>query len=218
MLGILKAAISAFVKYPKGEAEARLSGFRSLMVSHGEPSLLELSRAGRLFNGGTTAVANARAPVTDIPTTTANWLLYNPANNPRCLVIIAAGVFLGSGTADTGVMLIGGTTALKLTDANSVVANATGHAIASTRGSGNASRAFLGVGATIPTSAPQYVTIAGMQNQASTTPGNGVVGQVNGFGVVPPGYGFAVDVLSGVGTTAKYGINLLFAELELDLD
>jgi len=94
--------VDTLVKWAKGPAQARLTGFRSLAVAQAEPAWLELSRSGRLFVAGTTAVASARAPVQDLPTTTANWLLFNPLSSNRTLAILQAGAFLGSGTADTG--------------------------------------------------------------------------------------------------------------------
>jgi len=224
MLTALKAAIGALVKYPKAdEAGLQLTGFRSLKTAAVEPPLLELARAGRLFTAGTIAVAGARAPVQDVPTTTANWLLFNPASSPYCLVPLKVAAYLGSGTADTGAALIAGVTAQKLPDSAALTANAANHAVGSVRGGYSQGRAFLGVGVTVPTMAVtlttfQWDVLASCQNAASTTPGTGVVGWTSGAAVVPPGFGYAIDVVSGAGTTAKFSVQVLFAALELDLD
>src|SRR5262245_11424353 len=123
MLGSLRVVIDAVTKWGKGAADARATPFRSLAVAITEPDLFELSRSGRLFVASTTAVAGGRAPTVDLATTTANWLLFNPADSPRALTVVSLGYYLASGTADKGSSLFAGVTAQKLADSAALTAN-----------------------------------------------------------------------------------------------
>src|ERR1700693_3567016 len=98
----------AFV--PSGEATATMRGSkaRSGVMTLPEPALTELARTGRLFYGGTTAVAGAIAPVADYPTTAGPLGLFT-ATRPAsliCAVIDQITFFGASGTQAAGATLV----------------------------------------------------------------------------------------------------------------
>lgn len=220
MMWPLKALYGLFGKVSRGEVDLQATGYRSLRVAQVEPEYLELARAGRLFIAATSIATNGRAPVTDVPTTTANWCLFNPATNRNNhLAILEAGFWNSGGTTAVGQTLIGGVTPLPL--ATAIAANATGHTVGNTRGanpSGGAVLPFLSVNVTVPSMAAQFGILGSMESTADATVGAGGVWKQGGKHLVPPGHGFAVDIISGAGTSPKLAIYILGAILEVDAE
>lgn len=181
-----------------------------------ETNMLELARSGRLFHGGTTAVANGIAPVADFPTTTAGLALYNAnVGTKKCLVLDKVAFMLGSGTSTAGGTLVAAVTSQAVLDAQRPTANGTGLANNSARGMADNSQAFWKASLTIPAGANWWTVGANFQLAAAN------LGQGNGqfeiFMIVPPTYAACFSVISGTGTNPLYSIGVRFAVVELDL-
>ena len=183
--------------------------FGSLRSAPYEPRYAELARNGRLFTASIT-VAQAIAPLQVLPTTVAGFYLHNAdTSNSVYLLPLRVGVALASGTADTGISLVGWVT--PSATVSPISANGTGCLVQGTRGGGSSS-AFFGVSQTVPVGGAP-ITIATVANAASTTPGVGATGDCEGCFLIRPSYGFCLHGLSGAGTTAKLIVNILWAEL-----
>ena len=191
------------------------SGFGSLRMSKFEPDLLELCRSGRLYVASTSIATNGQASVQDVPTTTASFSLYNNSAG-KYLTPLRMGAFNSGGTTGAGFTLLAGVTPLPL--ATPAVANGTGHTVGSLRGGTVGNLVFLATAVTVPTMAANFVAVGGIETAADATVGCGAVFDVAGMFIVPYGYSLAAAVLSGAGTSPKYGISVVFALLELDLD
>ena len=63
------------------------------------------------------------------------------------------------------------------------------------------------------------MAVGGLGGQAAsaTVGGHMVSADVGGMFVVPPLYSFAAHIVSGTGTTAKYSVGCIYAEIEADL-
>jgi len=212
---LIDLIVSRFQKAANGgQQPARATQYGSQAVAQVEPSLLELTRAGVRFGGGLSIIANAVAPVQAIPTTTAGILIYN-ADDVKSLVIDHATMFLASGTSDIGALLMAAVTG-RILETNAPAAMTTGWAVGSLSGSAKTSPVKIGAAVTIPAGAV-WMALAGNAQPVATTAGaSGNPAQLNGGLIVPPRCGLALAVLSGAGTTAKYGMSFSWSELELD--
>ncbi len=197
-----------------GKPQARATSFESLAVAQVEPKRAELARAGRLFVGGNSIIANGIAPVAAIPTTTAALALYNNANaGGRSLVLERLRFWLGSGTAAAGATLLG---AVAGPIATPPTVHATGYAASSASGVGT-SRALWTTALTIPSAA--WVGLLSTLQPAAANVGQGDgEAVIDGGIVIPPGFALGLVVLSGAGTSPLYGVSAEWAELELDLE
>lgn len=179
----------------------------------------QLARLGLLYCISAGVVANAKAPVTDIGTTTAAWALYNgnTAASGINLYVGKVGVHLASGTSDIGATLWMG---MSPTAQSSAVSAATG-IVGPKSLSASSARTSLAVlgGAVTLAGAPAWVPIGGLANHAAAaTPGSGVVVDLNGGLIIPPLFACGFTVLSGAGTTAKYAVSISeYAEYRTDL-
>lgn len=211
--------LSRFIVKQFGQDTQGLSGTGagSVRVAELEPPFTELGRAGRRFVASPGVVANAVAPVTDMPTTASMYAVYNgePASGKSYLIEALSG-YLASGTAAVGATIICGVT----TGAQAAVpAAGTGVLVKSASGSALGTRAVYASGLAL-TNAPAWFPIGGNGQSAGTTPGLGGYPLMlpPGMFIVPPGYCFAMHVLSGAGTSAKYSLGCIWSELELDLE
>lgn len=192
--------------------KTRLNSLRTTILE--EPGF-EMGRAFRSFIAGTSAVAGGVAPVTDVPTTTAAWGLFNAnAAGGRLLHIKRVGLFYASGTAGAdGAALVGGVTSTPL--ATPLTANSSNHKTSCTRGTGVVNH-YLGTAQTVALSAWGLLTPSTYVGAATVT-GLAMVSDIASLGfVVPPQYAFALSALGDTGTTAKYGVVIYYDEIDGD--
>lgn len=214
----IEGLVSRFTRRPNDTYRGvRLTGLGSQAIAVTEPSYVELNRANKIFGAVVGNGATFKAPVTAVPTTTATWAIWNgEPDGGKSYVILQAGFFLASGTAAVGASLIA---------AVSNIRHATQSAYASTvihsmGGGGKTTKAVLANAVTIAGTQPPWVQLAADGSlTAAATIGQGLVARdLGGLYLVRPGGVFALDVLSGTGTTALYGVSVIWAELELDLE
>lgn len=197
------------------EVFGRGGQYGAQMAQQQLPDLLEMARNGWLYVLSAGVVANAKAPVTDFGTTTAAWALYNgnltTVSPGYCVIPIVISVHLASGTADTGASLLLG---MSSAAQGSALTNATG-VVGPKCTTPTQSRASLATltGAATLAGAPAWMPWGSMQNAASTTPGTGLFIYPAGAYIIQPTYALGMTVLSGAGTTAKYAVSVLYAEL-----
>jgi hypothetical protein len=191
------------------------SAMGSLLVQQQEPAYTHAAAEGRVFAFSTGVIANAAIPVADVPTTAAAWALYNTAasTSKRCLVPFLVTAYQASGTPAVNAALLGGVATVVQ---GSALTAASGSAVKATNGSAKAANAVLATGATLA-GAPAWVSLGG-NNQSATAGVGGPFGQLSPYGtfVVPAGFAFGMTILSGVGTSAKYGVCGFFMEVDLD--
>ncbi len=141
------------------------------------------------------------------PSTTAGALLSNnfPASNPKFIVPLRISAALTGGTAAAGASIIAGVTPGPL--ATVLAAHGTGQTVGSTNGRTNpwAPNVWYNAAQTVPTMAAQYLIVGGEETTADATVGQGFGPyDVAGMFVVPAGgFGLALGVLSGAGTSPQ---------------
>lgn len=216
MAGSVNAIVA--VGTGSGPLQMELSRLKALRVTMLESWGFELGRVARSFVAGTNIIANAVAPVTAIPTTTAAWVLNNAnaAGSGKLLHIKAVGLFYASGTAGAdGAALMGGVTPTVL--ATQLTANGTGHNTQATRGFGAVNH-YMDVSKTVPSGIAWGLLAPSTYIGAATVTGLAMMADVRHLGlVVPPQFAFAASALGDTGTTAKYGITVWYDEIDGDL-
>lgn len=209
--------VSRFQRTSNGNQQpARATQYGSLATAPVEPALLELTRAGARYGGGLQIIANAIASVQAIPTTAPTLVLFN-ADDKKSLIVDQLGMFLASGTADQGATLLTAVTP-KIAAASIPAAMQTGWNIGNLSGSVKGCKTLWATGVTVPAGSVYMAVQSNTQPAANTVGAGGNPVQLNGGIIVPPGCALALAVLSGAGTTAKYGVMAAWSELELDLE
>lgn len=204
------------LKAGKGDLEVRATHLESLAVDQVAPAALERARAGRMFQWGPQNGVTGIAPVAALPTTAAQWTIWNADQN-CALVFEELGVLLASGTAAAGVVLLVAPFQLPTTTG----AQATGMAITncSTRSKiGSLALFKSGVTITQPT-APVWYPAA--KSDSANTAVLSVAAEnraIQGALIVPPQTGLGFVVLSGAGTTPLFCPFGKHFEVELDLE
>lgn len=190
-----------------------LSGLGSNRFAQCEPSLFELSRAGRLF-GMSLTVAASVIPVQTVPTTTASVCIFNAASaGGKLIVPLRLGFFNASGTSDKGQILLASVTSTTL--ATPLTANGTGYVIGGLRSGDTVSVAFADSAKTV---APcVWTSVGGLESTADAVPGCGQMFDVEGMFIIKPQYALGLAVLSGAGTTAKFSFSAIWAEIPVDV-
>lgn len=211
-MSLLEGVIQRFTRKQGGDSPLRLTEFQSLAVAQVEPPGFELARAGRMFWGGGQQGATGRAPVTAVPTTGAAFLLWNgEPDGGRAIVPVNITLTQVSGTAAIGGAILAALTTTKVAAPTA----ATGYASASASGRGSTKAVWADnqtLGAT-----PTWVALVGHGNPATTTEG-GITVQLPGGIVVPPGFGLALNHISGTGTTPLLTAFAVWAEIDAYLE
>lgn len=186
-----------------------------LRVNTTLPPLGELARASARYAANVANGATFKAPVTAWPTTTATWGLYNAnaAGGPVFLIDTVAAV-LASGTAGVGGSLIAAVSLQALTTIPTAFASTV---VSNLNGGSNGSLAILANNLTIPGTQPAWHSLQTTDYAASTTIGTGIFADVKGGICVRPGYAVYLDVLSGTGSTALYGVSVTFSVVQMPL-
>jgi hypothetical protein len=198
--------------------KARGTILGSLAVAQTELPLQEFVRAGRMFVGGTQLAANAIAPDTALPTTTAKLALYNgEPGGGKVYFVDHVHYFLASGTAAIGSTAWLGVSNGPLTT-TIPSAMATGYNVAASRGIPSASLAKFGTAITLPAGTVWHSPGGSLQAAGANFGQSDQPFELKGRIAVPPGYALGLAVLSGAGTTPLYGWTLGWFEAESDLE
>lgn len=173
--------------------------------------LLELARARKLYTANT-GTGTAIAPVVAMPTTAAAHALYNNAKDDTHLVVLKVGIWLVSGTPGFGLGL------LAAMDTEPQAAALTKYTNSHISGVTPGSPASKGVyDATVTLTGGAWDLLASKDQTEDVAVGSGLVANVAGMFVVPPGHVLALSALSLAGTTPLFGASYLWAELPLKL-
>lgn len=180
-------------------------GLGSLAVAQVEGEGDEATRAGLRYHLGASVGVTGIAPVQALPTTAAQWVLYNPLINPASVFIDRLGAFLLSGTAGAGATLLMGLCGPTQLPATPISSSAAGIVLANANViSGRTSKLLVAASQTLQVN-PSWQPIAWMN------PANTVLGQtqlinddVRGKLELPPGAGLALAVISPTGTTPLF--------------
>lgn len=98
---LMEGLASRFTQRASGLWTMGLTGLGSLRVAQTEPEGDEMSRAGMRFHMSAMG-ATGIAPVQALPSTAAQWLIWNPNGNQVTAFIDVLGMGLPSGTAGAG--------------------------------------------------------------------------------------------------------------------
>lgn len=205
------------LKSGKGPLDARFTGLESLAVGPVEPEDYELTRAGRrtylAYNG---TVPTAIAPVQAIPTTAAQWVIWN-ADPTKSYVFKALGAILFTGTN-----VVGGTLLATIFQTPAQTGtHVAGLSILNGSGSSNLSKAIVKASVTITTpSAPIWAPVAdAFLSAAATLPSTMIINRnIRGGIIVPPGFGLALAALAPAGTGQLFLPIADWNEIESDLE
>ena len=204
----------------KNQDEARLTFAESLAMAQVEPPNFEFSRAGRRFWLGNSAGATGIAPVQAIPTTAAQWVIWN-ADNYASYIFEEVGMFLTSGTPGLGGYLM----AALIQAPAQVGSNATGMTVQNMSNGSRQSKAIVksGVSVTQPAAPVWYPLVQNQENitAAAYSAGFGMTFErrdLAGAIVVPPGQGLGLAVVGPSGTTPLFAPFARWCELETDLE
>jgi hypothetical protein len=196
-----------------GRHPLSLDQYKHLLISQGAlPSRTEAARARKLY-GANTGAGTAKAPVAAPPTTAAAWALYNGYGDPYHLVVFDLYATSISGTLGLGMSLIAGLPGTKQAAAETAYASSVHEAL--TPGSPSPQAVFAG--AVTLESAPVWTTVAARDQVSAISVGSGLVANVDGMFIVPPGYALGLSVLAPAGTTALFQGGFVYGVFALKL-
>lgn len=199
-------------------ADLRLTHQDSLAVAQVEPPGFELTRAGRRFILGNKAAITGIANVTALPTTAAQWTIFNN-DAKRTYFFETIGVYLTSGTPGVGGVLLA---CLFCTPSQAAATADTGTSVTSASNGGMSSAAIIKSGVTITApGAPNWFPLASNPSPnvtafaASTFLENRNIG---GSIAVPPGQGLGLAVVAPAGTSPLFAPFAQWVEIETDME
>lgn len=208
------------LRVAKGPLDLRMTHCESVAVGQVEPANFEMSRAGRRFQLGISAAVTGIAPVQALPTTAAQWAIWNADPN-QCLLLEELIEVLLSGTPG-----LGGSLWACLFNAPAQVGNSSaGLSVVSCSSGTRTSKAIVKSGVTITDpAAPAWFQLD--ESRQSITAAAFSTGYANGFGrkdlagaiVVPPAKGLGLAVMAPTGTTPLYGPLARWVEQETDAE
>lgn len=215
----LIATVRREIKVAAGpQRDLRLTTLESLATAELEPLCFEASRAGRRFFFGYSAAPTGIAPVQALPTTAAQWTLFNGENpGGKCYAIEQLGEYLTSGTPGAGAVLLGCFFTLPASSG----ASQAGIAIQNASSSSIGSKAIVKSGVTITTpAAPVWFPIAQSDSpNVAAFPGSANLSNrdLQGRLVLPPQTGLGLAVLAPAGTSPLFAPWAVWCELDTDL-
>lgn len=205
--------LTDFVTLSNGvEHEGTQTPSGALRCADVEPFRMELARMGRRFSFSPGVIANYQIPVADFPTTAAAYALWNgEAAGGKSYVIEQIACVSGSGTLGLGMSILAGVTKT----AQSAVSNGTGVVLGSLSGCpSTTSLATFGNAITLG-NAPAWTVVASRDQVSAISVGSGLVANVDGMFIVRPCCCLGLNVFAPTGTTAKFGFNVVWSELQL---
>ena len=182
---------------------------RALHVSQAGLKYAELARAGRMF-GATFGTGTELAPRTAVPTTGADWILYNPPTSGRDLYVVQAAIHSVSGTMGLGLGMVGAVATAPTTAPTDYASSVK----SDTFGAGYSGKAIFAATGTLP-STPAWITLQGRAQTASVDVGSALIALLDGMFRVPPGCVFALDAIAPTGTAAKFGGSFVWSERDI---
>lgn len=204
----------------KNQTEVRFTDQESIAVAQVEPANFEMTRAGRRFWLGTSAGVTGIGPVQAIPTTTAQWVIYN-ADPTATYFFEEVGMNLTSGTPGLG----GSFWAALYQTPASVGANAAGMTVVSMSNGGRQSKAIIKSNITITQPAAPIWFPMDQSTDAITaaafSTGYGMTfarRDLGGALAIQPGQGLALGVMGPTGTTPLWCPFARWVEQETDME
>lgn len=184
-----------------GQVLGSASGYGAMRVAFVDQERADLTRAGRRFKLGYTAAPTGIAPVTAIPTTAAQWTIFNTSTTDT-YTFEELGVHLYNGTAAAGVVVVACffTTPAQTGFGTGIAAQSC--SASTTRVSTAAVKS--GVTVTLP-AAPAWFHVA--KSESANTGVGSVMAfndQLKGGLMLPPLTGLGIATLSGAGTSPLY--------------
>lgn len=214
----LAGRIRRFSRAVTDQVKLRLTNHESLVVAQMEPPNLEMTRAATRFMLGNSAAITGIAPVQVLPTTTAQWVIWN-ADNKLTYWFEEIGMYLTSGTPGVGGILLASLFSTPAQTGSSV-AGATVASCGKPSGQGQSSGAIVKTGVTITTpAAPVWYPIATNPSPNVTAFASSTFLEhrnLRGAIAVPPGYGLGLNVVAPAGTTPLFAPFARWVELETD--
>ncbi len=201
----------------KDAVDVRFTRAESLAVAQVEPSGAELTRSGRRIVLGRSAATTGIAPVQILPTTAAQWLIWNNDITRTCF-FETIGVYMTSGTPGVGGILLAA-----IVSAPAQVGANTGGLLETSMSGGNILSKIVvksGVTITAPT-APTWFPIAENNSpNVGAFPGSATMVNRNVAGriAIQPGRGLALVVLAPTGTTPLWAPFGEWVEVETDME
>ncbi len=200
-----------FGKVPqKTTQNVRMTQQQSLAVDQISPRYMELARAGKLY-GANTGAATGLVNVAAIPTVAAKWGLYNGNANKHLAVIKIAAVCTTI-TAPVTFALIAGLSPTAQASAETKYAAS----LALPINTGQVPAGGYLTDAITLTSTALWQTIATYEGNSGLL-GASAIAWVDGMYIVPPKFALGFDVLGSAGTTPLFDVDIIWAELEMDL-
>lgn len=208
------------LRVAKGPLDVRMTHCESLAVGQVEPANFEMSRAGRRFQLGISAAVTGIAPVQAIPTTAAQWALWNADPNQSVLFEELLEVLL-SGTPGLG----GSLWACLFSAPAQIGSSGAGLSAVSCSLGSRSSKIIVKSGVTITDpAAPAWFQVD--ESRQNITVAAFSTGYANGFGrkdlagaiALPPGRGLGLAVIAPAGTTPLYGPLARWVEQETDME
>lgn len=209
---ILEALVRRLARIT-GSTQPSLGEFGELLVSLLLPQYAKLNLAGKLF-GFDTSGGTAQAPQTTVPTTTAEWTLYNNSQN-EVLIPLHVAVIMEAGTSGLGLSIIGAAAIGKQT---AVTSNYASTIMSAMDGSQRSPAAYLDNASTLVGGTPAWVTLKStdMQGVAGDAVEGLAADHLDGLIVARPGGAAAFDVIGETGTTALFYLQGIFAMIDAD--
>lgn len=217
---IFEGIAGRFAQRLAGITGASLTGNGSLRVAQVEGPDDESSRAGLRFHLGCLG-ATGIAPVQSVPSTAAQWLIWNPNGNTVTAFVDVLGMTLNSGTAGAGGSFyvcpvppkFAPATVPTVSTANALIVNANP---VSTR----TSSLICVSGQTLLNSVASNWLLTGFMNPAGTILGQTQMENrdIRGKFVIPPGCGLALAVISPTGTTPLFAPYATWREYAADME
>jgi hypothetical protein len=206
------------LRVAKGPLDARSTFTESLAVAQVEPDGHEMTRAGRRFSIGWNGTApTGIAPVQAMPTTAAQWVLWN-GDQAKTYALTALGALLFSGTKGLGGTLLA---TIFSTPSQQDLAQATGVAIVNHSASAIGSKAVVKSGITLTgPGVPVWTPVAeDILAVATIGPATAIINRIKaGRLAIPPQKGLGLVVLAPAGTTPLYLPIAEWIELETDME
>lgn len=214
-----------FTQLKSGQAQInpRITTLESVAHAQVEQARFEQTRAGLRFDIGFLATVTGIAPVQAIPTTAAQWLLYNSAKT-KVVSIDEIGATLVSGTAGAGIVVLGGLvatgalpTAVPATNQANIVTNPRHDG--STK-PGKTSSLVVAAAQTLLLAPPGGWRVLAQAPSAATAVLSTAAIQtgMDGSLIIPPGQGLALCVTSPAGTTPLFVPHCVYTEFDTDLE
>lgn len=210
-MSILEGVMRRFLQAGgKAANDLRLTHWESVAVAQVEPPNMEATRAGLRFLIGNSAAITGIAPVQALPTTAAQWVIWN-ANNKLSLIFEELGVYLSAGTPGVGGILLA---CIFNTPSQDAVASTAGTSVASAGGPNGGSA--LGTYSDIIVKSAVTITVPAAPTwyPIATNPSPNVTAfaastflenrNLGGRIIVPPKMGLALAVVAPAGTTPLF--------------